>query len=568
MLRRSAALAVAIPSAGFLLVAFLLPLGMVIQGGFVFSGRWTLEYVLSALNNPVYRAGWWTSLSIATGTTLLATLLALPLAWLSVRYEFPGRAWVTSAVLWPMVLPPFVGALGLQQILGRYGALNALLGTTTDWLGIGRLHVVIVVQALALFPIVWLNVSASLANVDPSLEEAATVAGATAWRTFRHVTLPLIMPGLIAGASLVFIWSFTELGTPLMLGLSRCTPVQIYDGLKDIGMQPEPYALVALMLIGFAALFATVRVWNQRHAYASLSRSVQTRSPTRLRGWKGTACLLPFVAVLALALLPHVGVILTAVSDTGQWYRSVLPTRWTWTHWADALGHELTLRSIRNSLVYAGTAVALDLALALGISWVSARSHVPWRGWLDTLATLPLAVPGLVMAFGYLALSARLSHHPWVRSNPWLLSWLDVRESPALFLVIAYAIRRLPYLVRAAAAGWSQVPPVLEEAAAVAGASPARVVRTITLPLIAAHLVGGAILTFAFCLLEVSDSLILAQRMDGYPVTKTIYELFALVGPGPHLAAALGAWAMAFLALSLAVASRLLGRNLGSLFRV
>jgi iron(III) transport system permease protein len=147
------------------------------------------------------------------------------------------------------------------------------------------------------------------------------------------------------------------------------------------------------------------------------------------------------------------------------------------------------------------------------------------------------------------------------------LSLVDVRTNPTLFLVIAYAVRRLPYMVRAAVAGLQQTSVTLEEAAANLGARPLMVVRRVTAPLIAANLIAGALLAFSFSMLEVSDSLMLAQRADFYPITKTIYELFQLIGTGRFVAAALGVWAMVFLAVTLVGASILLGRKLGALFK-
>ena len=154
-----------------------------------------------------------------------------------------------------------------------------------------------------------------------------------------------------------------------------------------------------------------------------------------------------------------------------------------------------------------------------------------------------------------------------VKSSPALASLVDVRVNPTLFLVIAYAVRRLPYMVRAAVAGLQQTSISLEEAAASLGAPPRVTLRRVTMPLIAANLVAGTLLVFAFSMLEVSDSLMLAQKMQYYPITKTIFELFQLVGTGRYLATALGVWAMSFLIVTLVGSSILLGKKLGALFR-
>ena len=155
-----------------------------------------------------------------------------------------------------------------------------------------------------------------------------------------------------------------------------------------------------------------------------------------------------------------------------------------------------------------------------------------------------------------------------MRGNPFWTTLFDVRVNPTLFLVIAYAVRRLPYMVRSAVAGLQQTSETFEEAAANLGASPAVSMRRVTLPLITANLIAGCLLVFAFSMLEVSDSLMLAQQAQFYPITKTIYELFQLLGTGRYIASALGVWAMAFLTVTIVGVSVLLGKKMGAIFRV
>ena len=184
------------------------------------------------------------------------------------------------------------------------------------------------------------------------------------------------------------------------------------------------------------------------------------------------------------------------------------------------------------------------------------RTTLPGRGLLDTFAMLPLAVPGLVLAFGYLAMT----------QEGRVFAFLNPTKDPTALLIIAYSVRRLPYVVRSVAAGLQQTSVALEEAAQNLGATPLRALRLITLPLISANLLAGGLLAFAFAMLEVSDSLILAQRQSDFPITKAIYELFNLLGEGRYLASALGVWAMVFLGIALYGASRILGKKLGALF--
>ena len=548
---------------------FFWPLLRIIGGGLITDDGFTLAYLAGVFRNPIYAEGLRNSFLIAAGTTSLAMLIALPLAWMGTRLDFAGKRLLCALLLLPMILPPFVGAIGFQQMFGPYGAVNALLGLgPVDWLGRGRYAGVVLLQALSLYPVIYLNAAAALANIDPAMEEAAANLGCSGLRRFRRITLPLITPGLFAGGTLVFIAAFTELGTPLIMNVNRCAPVQVFDALKDVAANPFPYALVFVMLTFSVLLYTTVKLVFGRKAYAMQGKATTGAVARRVGGLPALLVPAVFAGVVALALLPHAGVVMTSFSAPGSWYRSVLPGTLTLGNYAGALGHAMTLRSIRNSLLFSTLAVVFNLWFGIAIALVVVRSNLRFRGLLDALAMIPLAVPGLVMAFGYLAISSMLGNQPWVRDNPVWQALFDIRTNPTLFLVIAYGVRRLPYMVRAAVAGLQQTSVALEESAANLGASPGTVLRRITLPLITANLIAGTLLAFAFSMLEVSDSLVLAQRADFYPITKTIYELFQLIGTGTSLAAALGVWAMVFLAVSILGCSLLLGKRMGAIFRL
>jgi iron(III) transport system permease protein len=561
-------------------VLFLYPLGMVLKGGFFDeNGRFTTDFVTGVFKNPVYAEGLLNSVLIAVGTTCLVTLIALPLSLLATRYDFPGKRLFAALVLIPMILPPFVGAIGFTQMLGQYGVINSLfhLGPI-DWMGKARYFGVVVLQALSLYPVMYLNASAALANIDPAMEQAAENLGCRGLKKFRRITLPLIMPGLFAGGTIVFIWSFTELGTPLIMNYQRCTPVQVFDALKEIGSNPFPYALVFVMLVASVALYSLTKLTFGRTSYAMQAKATVQASTETVTGPRALFVLLPFVIVTFLALLPHIGVVLTSFSQPGSWYQSVLPQKYTTANYAEALGHAMTVGSIRNSLFFSSLAVMFNVVLGVGVAFVVVRSDIKGRGLLDALSMLPLAVPGIVMAFGYLAISsylAKVSFHVPVfdyyfkaQDSPRWKAVFDVQTNPTFFLVIAYGIRRLPYMVRSAVAGLQQTSVTLEEAAANLGAGAMTTLRRITMPLILANLVAGAMLAFAFSMLEVSDSLMLAQQQDYWPITKTIYELFQLIGTGKYIASALGVWAMAFLGVTILGASMILGKKLGAIFRV
>jgi iron(III) transport system permease protein len=543
---------------------FLFPLWETVRGGFLdLNGHFTLAYLWEVFANPICAQSLLHSLTIACLTTLTAVALALPLAFFSSRYEFPMKKLLGALVLVPMVLPPFVGAIGILKIFGSHGVLNALLFRlglfdafpVIDWLGRYRMGGIVFFQALSLYPILYLNLSAAMANIDPAMEEAAANLGCTGLRRFFRITLPLARPGLFAGLTIVFIWSFTELGVPLIFNYDRVLPVQIYNQLKEVGSNPFPYAMATVVLLLSTSFYLLGKKILGRDAGAAVGKASHASAPRPVPLWKRVLCFCLFLSVVTLSLLPHLVVI--AYSFAGDWFGSPLPTSWILGNYASALGHPLTVSAIRNSLFYAGCATLATSVFGSLIAFVIVRGRCFGRGLLDTLSMLPLAVPGLVIAFGYLVISQQGR----------FFSFLNPIRDPTILLVIAYGIRKLPLMVRAAVAGLQQTSATYEEAAASLGSRPIHTYLRITLPLILGNLIAGGLLVFSQSMLEVSDSLVIAQKQQFYPITKAIYELLNLLGEGPFLACALGVWAMVFLALTLSAASALMGKKLGAIFR-
>lgn len=529
--------------------------------------NFTLDHFQLLFSNPMFFRAIGNSALLAVATTTVATIVALPLALLAAQYKYPGKTFFNAAVLVPMILPPFVGAIGVRAILGREGAFNALFGTHFDILGSAKVWGVVGVQALSLYPIIFLNVTAALANLDPALDEAAENLGAGWWRRFFKITLPLIRPGIFAGATIVFIWAFTELGTPLMFDFYNVTSVQIFYGLKQVETSAEPYALTLVLLGSAVFMYVLGKYFFGRAGYAMYSKASRAGGEVELTGLAGYAAAGLFLLVFALAILPHIGVVLTSFTVPGQWYDSVLPTSWTTSHYREALTARDSFGAIVNSLKLSTAAMLISMVAGVVIAYLIVRTTIKGRAVLDALCMLPLAVPGLVMAFGYVAMSLRW---PFGKEGPLgdFVSVLAANPNPVPLLIAAYAIRRLPYIVRSTVAGLEQTSGELEEAAMNLGASRLTAVRRVIIPLIMANLIAGGMLVFSFSMLEVSDSMLLAQQKHQYPLTKAIFAFTERLGDGVYIASAMGVWGMALLTVTLFSASVLLGKKLGSIFRV
>lgn len=541
----------------FFIVFMLYPLAYVFSNAFFTDSGFTLVFMklmFSSPNNTIILAN---SVNLGLAVTLLTTVLSLPLAFLLVRYNFRGKGLLNGLILIPMVLPPFVGAIGMRQLLARFGSVNLLLlemgviSQPIDWLGGGSFWGVVILEALHLYPIMYLNLAAALANVDPSLEEAAKNMGANSFRLFSTVTFPLMLPGYFAGAIIVFIWAFTDLGTPLVFEYREVIAVQIFNMVTDLHQNPMGYAfVVAVIALTLFFFYLSKRILGGGR-YEMLGRG---HVSSAARPASPTMTVIAYAVVLgisALALIPHLGVLLTSI--TQRWFLTVLPTDYTFQFYKDVFSHDLALLSIKNSLLLSSLSTIIDVVLGVTIAYLLARKRVPGRSVLDALAMLPLALPGLVLAFGYVAAFS---------ATP-----LDARINPVPLLVIAYAVRRLPYMVRAAYAGFQQTSVALEEAAINLGASPMKALFQITMPLVFANLIAGAVLAFSFAMLEVSDSLILASKESYYPITKAIYALLGRIADGPYIASAMGMLGLLLLAASLFIAGRFFGRRMGELFR-
>ena len=542
----------------FFTVFLFYPMAYVFESAFVIEGKITAAFFLLLFSDQFLTQALTNSVLIGVLATVFTAAFSLPLAFLCVRYNFPWKTILQGLLLVPLVMPPFVGAIGLKQIFARYGSLNLLLidlglmnpRNPVDWFG-GGFWGIIIIEVLNLFPIMYLSIAAALANIDPSLEEAAESLGAKGFGLFRKVTFPLTFPGFFAGAIIVFIWAFTDLGTPLIFDFSKTVPAQIYSMTQDIATNPMGYVLTVVALLISAVALLSVKRYVGVRSYEMLGRGHVTRREKTLTGWRANAAMAFLLVVVAVAMVPQISVILTSLA--GQWFQTVLPTQYTTRYFEILLTHPVAGPSILNSLFYSVLSTGIDITLGFIIAYMLTRRRFPGRDILDSVAMMPLAIPGVVIAFGFLSAFSKTP--------------LDVFVNPVPLLIVSYAIRRLPYTVRAAYAGFQQTSVYLEEAAMNLGASPLRTLRAITFPLILANVVAGGILSFSAAMMETSDSLILAPQDRYFPMTKAIYEVNNRLSDGAFVACALGVVGIIVVATCFLIANRLLGRSLGELFR-
>lgn len=541
---------------GALLGTFLVaPALLILAEAFFPGGDFSLGLFRSMAVNPVLRRALLNSLAIACGATLLSVCLALPFAALLGRYRLPGRSLLKTGVMIPLLLPPFAGAIAVRQLLGRYGSLNILLQnmgwihSPVDWLG-GGMPGVILLEGLHLFPILYFSLINHFAALNGDSEEAALCFGGKTSAYYRKILLPEIRPGLLAGMALVFVWSFTDLGTPLLMEYRDVIPYQAFSLITDLNRNPMGYALTTVMgVVGLGGYWISQALSRGQTRYQGKGiRPAAEKVPGPI---SGSIASIALGSLLLLAFLPVGAIIVLAVAK--GWFLSVAPESYTTEYFTQLFHHRITRGSIQTSLFLSSLAVLADLFLGWWLARMVLGSRGFWARLWETLAMAPLALPGIILAFGYVAMFA---------GTP-----LDPAGNPLFLLVMAYSMRRVPFAFRSILTGYRTLPAQIDEAAQTLGQGFWGRVWNIHLPLLTPYFLASGLLVFAFSMLEVSDSLILAMKEFYYPITKAMYFLTTRAGDGNNLAAALAVVGMVILAGAIFVANRLLGNRFGEMFK-
>jgi len=501
-------------------------------------------------SNIAVRHSFINSISLALFVTIAASVIAIPLALMTGFIKIPGRNFWKKAFLLPLIAPPFVSAIGMRQILSRFGSVNLLLMKAgvieqpINFLGAG-LTGIFILQVLHLYPIIYLNMSASLENIEASCIESAENIGASFWQTLRKIILPMSLPGYFAGAFLVFIWSLTDLGTPLVFDYSDLIPVSIFQSLTDIYSNPAGYVLVIFVCIIAIILFFSTQYFLEKISYVGIVRYKTTKEPLSVGKPLRAISLIYLGILLFISILPHAAVILNSFSE--KWFLTVLPERWTLHYYREVFHHPIAKISLINSTLYSGIAGIITTIISLAIGFIIYRTQIKGRQILESFVIFPMAIPGIVFAFAFVLVFSE--------------TILDPRNFPVFLLVIAYVLRRMPFSARSIMANFQQIDISCEEACLNLGASRWTTFRKITMPVLKNGIVAGFIFAFAFSMMEVSSSLILVSKQQYFPIAKGIYQLAGRVTDGPYIASALGVLGMIVSFIALMMIYKLTGQE-------
>ncbi|MEX2658221.1 MAG: iron ABC transporter permease [Acidimicrobiales bacterium] len=495
-------LVLAVPPALFLGVFFAWPVAAIVGRGL------TGGAVLDVVTDRGLRGVAWFTLWQAVASTLLTLLLALPGAYVLARYDFRGRQVVRALVTVPFVLPSVVVGAAFLGLLGRGGPL-AGLGLQQS------VAAVLIAHAFFNYAVVVRTVGGLWAHLDPALEQAARVLGATRWKAFRHVTLPLLRPAIAAAATIVFLFSFTSFGVVLVLGgPTRVTiEVEVYRQTAQL-LDLRTAAALTLVQLGAVVALVAVHAWAQRRRAGSLRLRPANEVLVAPRGRQRALLAANLVVMAVLLGVPVASLVERSFAATGGGY-GLASWRALSTSRRGSTLFVSPLEALANSLAYAVGATAIAVVVGgLAAYAVARHTSLAARGF-DVLLMLPLGTSAVTVGFGFLI---ALDRPP-----------LDLRGS-AWLVPIAQALVATPLVVRTLVPVLRAVDHRLKEAAATLGASPWRVLRAVELPLVGRALLVGAGFAFAVSLGEFGATVFLA-RPDRPTLPVAIVRLLGQPGP-------------------------------------
>jgi thiamine transport system permease protein len=505
--------AVAAVPLAFLGVFFVWPVAAIVDRGLRPEGDWRLEVVGRVLTDPSLRGVAWFTIWQAVASTVLTVLVALPGAYCFARFSFPGKRVLWALLIVPFVLPTVVVGAAFLALAGPRSPIGVDLQGTV-WL-------ILLAHVFFNYAVVVRTVGSLWGRLDPALEDAARVLGASPWRAFRQVTLPLLAPAIAAASSIVFLFTFTSFGVVLLLGgpSRRTLEVEIYTRTARL-LQLDTAAVLALvqLVLVTLVLLAYARFQERRARAVPLRPESEVARPARTRGER--AFLAANLAVMGLLLGVPLGVLVARSLDTGS--------GWGLDNFAsldDARRGSVLfvspLEAVRTSLAFAAAATVIALVVG-GLAAVAVTSGTGGRRrsslgrFVDVALLLPLGTSAVTVGFGFLI----------ALDEP----QLDLRDSVWL-VPIAHALVAVPFVVRTLVPVVRSIDPRLRDAGAVLGAGPARVWRTVDLPIVGRAVLVSAGFAFAVSIGEFGATAFLA-RADRPTVPVAIARILGQPGAG------------------------------------
>jgi iron(III) transport system permease protein len=488
---------------GVTLVLIGLPLSMLLYGSFRSAppgapgGALTAANWVSVFTTPVYLHSLLDLLVLAAGATILATVIGTWLGFLVARTNIPARATLEVLILIPIFMSTLASAIAWVILASpKAGFLNAwavrFLGLPRGPLDIFTPAGAIWVLGIAQVPYAFLFTAAAFRSIDPHLEEAGRMAGAGVFTTFRKVILPLVAPSIWSAALLVFVLSAAEFAVPGLLGRQKAfLPLSVMVW-QSVAHFPANYGVACvlsllLLFISLALLYPYRSMLREAGRFVTITARGSRPRLLDLGPWRYPALASALGYILVGVVLPYAALFL------GAFLRYLTPKLtldlFTWNNFVRLASQGATVVAVRNSFLISLFSATLVVVFGGGIAWFVLRSRITWRGAVDYLVMVPLAVPGIVMGVGFL----------------WVFMFIPGALNSVWALVVAFITRHIPYAVRSFSSVLVQIDPELEESAQMVGASVPRIMGQIVLPLVRPAVFASWILLFILMIREISS---------------------------------------------------------------
>ncbi|MCK9331070.1 MAG: iron ABC transporter permease [Candidatus Cloacimonetes bacterium] len=477
----------------FVLMFLIYPFSSMIINSFREPGSkaFSLENFKTFFSLPYYYETLFRSLKIALITMVITLIVGLPIAYLMTRFNVAGKKALHILMIISLMSPPFIGAYSWIILFGRSGVITKLvarIGITIPTIyGQGG---IIMVLSLMMYPYIYLYVSGALGSIDSSLEEAAENLGSSKFRRLLTITMPVVLPSILAGAVVVFMTALADFGTPMLLGEGyKVLPVMIYEEyMSEIGGNANLASALSIVIVFLSTLVLMIQRWIiAKRNYVMTSQ----RPPAviELHGFKRFLASFPIYLVCAISILPQVTVIVTSFKNTKgpmfvkgfglESYKSIL--------------YRLS-KPIGNTYLFSIISIVLIVLFGVLLAYLIVRKKGPVSSLLDTLVMFPYVIPGSVLG---ICLLIAFNKKPIILTGT------------AIILIVSYVIRKLPFTVRSSSAFLQQMDPSIEEASVSLGVPPSRTFVKITIPIMAPGIISGAILSWITCINELSSSIML-----------------------------------------------------------
>lgn len=503
----------------FLLVFQVMPLVYLVIQAFFPDGTFTFEVFKRLYSYPMNLGALKNTLIAALSTMVLGTLLAFPLAWLVGRTNLYGKKFFRSLFVLTYMVPPYLGAMAWLRLLNpNVGTINVFLRTlfgmsadATGPINIYSLGGLIWVLTTFYYPYAFITISRAMEKMDPSLEEASRISGASPLKTVFRITLPMTTPSLIAGALLVFISAASCYGIPSIIGApgkvhTVTTRIIEYNGLGAQGLSDATGLAVFLMLIAIVVLYVSDFVIAKKQ-YITVSGKSMRPNIVDLGKWRIPITLLVCLFAVIVILIPFLTILITSFKiDVGKSLTDV--GNFTFSQWATIFSRDETINCLKNSLVFATVTATVGIVIACTMSYLLQRTRIRGRKIPDFLIALGSGTPSVVIALGLIMT---------MKGN----FGINIYNT-AYIMIIAYLIKYLMMGMRTVVSAMSQIHVSLEECSQISGASWAKTMFKITGPLIFPSIAAGWFLIFIPSFYELSMTTLLYSNS-----TKTIgFQLY------------------------------------------